>query len=198
MKTKFVLTTVFTFIFAAATFAQADLSATTNAAQKQTADYSGSWKLDLAKSKLNERQRLESMTMTVEQNERELKIESSVKRSEDPDAGQVKSGMGGMRRGGMGGMGGGSESATYTLDGKEVVNDMTKAAAGKYTYKAVMEKDGKLKLENSREFESPNGLMKIKTNETWSLSADGKTLTVKKDTTTPRGNISSEMIFAKQ
>lgn len=198
MKTKFVLTTIFTFIFAAAAFAQADVSATANAAQKKTTDYSGKWVLDVSKSKMNERQRIESMTMTVSQNEKELSIESAVKRAEDEDAGQIRGGMGGMRRGQFGGMGGGNEATVYILDGKEVVNDMTKSAAGKMTYKANLEKDGKLKLEQTREFQSPTGEMKIKTNETWSLSPEGKTLTVKKDTTTPRGNISSEMIFTKQ
>jgi hypothetical protein len=42
------------------------------------------------------------------------------------------------------------------------------------------------------------GARKMKMTETWSLSQDGKTLTVKREAETPRGNNSSEMVFTKQ
>lgn len=200
MKTKFALAAIFTLIFAAATCAQTDVAASSKT-QTKAANYSGKWNLDVKKSKLNERQNIESMTMNVEQNEKDLKIESSVKRGESPaaaDNGQRRGGLmngGGMRGGGFGG--GEDQTFTYILDGKEVVNDMTKSAAGKFTYKGAQEKDGKLKLEHTREFDSPNGPMKIKTNETWSISADGKTLTINRETVTPRGANTSEMVFTK-
>ena len=50
----------------------------------------------------------------------------------------------------------------------------------------------------TREFESPKGKVSVKTTEMWSLSADGKTLTVKRDMeTTARNTNSSEDDFYK-
>lgn len=205
MKTKIVLAAILTMVFAAMAFGQKDAAAVSKMDSKM-ADYSGTWNMDVSKSKLDERARVESMTMTVLQTVKDIKIESSVKRAPRPegdngDGGERRGGlpngggMGGMRRGG--GFGGDSKSV-YTLDGKEVVNDMTASAAGKFTYQAKTEKDGKLKLVQTREFESPMGKVSVKTTEMWSLSADGKTLTVKRDMETPRGTNSSEMIFTKQ
>lgn len=195
MKTKFVLAAVFTLIFSAAVFAQTDLSVSAQP-QTKTPDYSGKWNLDVKKSKLKENPPIDSMTMTVEQNERELKIENTFKNGEDVDTNRTRGG--GLQRGVFSGMNGGTESTTYTLDGKEVINDLTKAAAGKFTYKGARGKDGKIKLEQTREFQSPTGMTKIKITETWSLSADGKTLTVNRETVNPTGTNLSEMIFIKQ
>lgn len=194
MKTKFVLAAIFTFIFSAAALAQSDLSASAQTAK--TIDYSGKWNLEVKKSKLKENPPIDSMSMIVEQNEREVKIESTFKNGEDDNASMNRGG--GLQRGNFSGMTGGTESTAYTLDGKEVVNDMTKAAAGKYTYKGARGKDGKLKLEQTREFQSPTGMTKIKISETWSLSADGKTLTVNRETVNPTGTNVSEMVFMKQ
>lgn len=177
MKIKIVLTCVLTLVFAAAV-----------SAQDKMTDFSGKWNLDVSKSKLSEQMRIESMTMTVTQTEKEIKIESAVKRAENPDAG------GQMRRGGFGG----DSQTIYTLDGKETVTDMAGAFGGKMTAKAKAEKDGKLKLIQTRNIETPMGARSMKLTETWSLSADGKTLTVKRESETPRGNNSSELVFTKQ
>jgi hypothetical protein len=195
MKTKFVLAAIFTFIFSAAAFAQTDLSVSAPP-QIKAADYSGKWNLEVKKSKLKENPPIESMTMIVEQNEREVKIESSFKNGEDANTSMSRGG--GLQRGSFSGMNGGTETTSYTLDGKEVINDMTKAAAGKFTYKGARSKDGKLKLEQTREFQSPTGMTKIKTTESWSLSADGKTLTINRETVNPSGTTLSEMVFMKQ
>ena len=156
--------------------------------QEKAKDYSGAWKLDLAGSEMGERSRVESMDMTVTQSGSELSVERNAKLSEAPGGG-----MGGRR--GMGGPGGGK--LTYDLSGKE-----TKAAAGGFGgevgLKAKVEKDGGLKLSQNRSFEGPMGSMNIKTVETWSLSDDGKTLTVSSTTETPRGTRNQKMVFTKQ
>ena len=193
MKLKIVLTAIFTLIVSVAAVS----------AQNKAADYSGKWNLDVSKSKLNERSRVESMTLTVSQTDKELKVESSVKRADRQDGGgEVRrggmpngEGMGAMRRGG--GFGG-DGTTVYMLDGKETTNDMSGAMGGKMSLKAKVEKDGKLQLTQTREFETQMGAMSLKTTENWSLSADGKTLTVKREMETPRGNNSSEMVFTKQ
>ncbi len=183
MKIKIVLTLVLTLVFAAAI-----------SAQDKMTDFSGKWDLDVSKSKLSEQMRIESMTMTVSQTDKEIKIESSTKRPERQDGGGTG---GGMRRGMGGGLGGDSQTI-YTLDGKETVTDMAGAMGGKMTAKAKAEKDGKLKLEQTRNVETPMGARSMKLTEMWSLSADGKTLTVKRDTESPRGTNSSELVFTKQ
>jgi hypothetical protein len=188
MKLKIVLTAVFTFVFASAIFAQGDPAVSVK--QNKTTNFSGKWDLDLSKSKLDERARnIESMTLTVSQTETELKIESSTKRAERENTG------GQMRRGG--GFGGDSQTI-YTLDGKETVTDMAGATGGKMTAKATFEKDGRLKLEQTRNIETQMGARSMKLTETWSLSPDGKTLTVKREMETPRGTNSSELVFTKE
>ncbi|MGI9055326.1 MAG: hypothetical protein ACR2F2_05930 [Pyrinomonadaceae bacterium] len=196
MKMKIVFMAILTVVLSVAAVSAQDDSV------KKMTDFSGKWNLDLSKSKLDERaQNIESMTMTVSQTDTELKIESSTKRAERTD-GETRrggmpngGGMDGMRRGG--GFGGDSQTI-YTLDGKETVTDMAGALGGKMTAKATAEKDGKLKLEQTREIETPMGARSMKMTETWSLSADGKTLTVKREAETPRGTNSSEMVFTKQ
>src|SRR5829696_3172562 len=82
-------------------------------AQAKTADFSGTWTLDVSKSKLDERARIESMTLTVAQTAKDIKVDSKTTRTPRPDGAAGGSGMGG----GRGGFGGDS-SMTYTLDGK--------------------------------------------------------------------------------
>ena len=167
-------------------------------AQDKKADFSGSWTLDVSKSKLDERARIESMTMTVTQTDKDIKVETATKRLPPPEGmsnGQGGGG-GGMRRGG--GMGG-DGTTVYTLDGKETSIEV-ESQMGKMPVKlkADLEKDGKLKLSSSRTFNTPNGEMTATTKEAWMLSEDGKTLTVKRDSESPRGTNSSEMVFTKK
>ena len=176
-------------------------------AQNKAADFSGTWELDVAKSKLDERLRIESMTMTVTQTEKDLTVSTQTKRAPRPEGGMgggraegapPAGGMGG-RRGGMGGgMMGGDMSMTYSLDGKETSAPSPGGQAGGVaTVKAEMS-GANLKLTTNRSFEGPMGEVKIKNEENWSLSADGKTLTVKREQSTPRGNMSSELVFVKK
>lgn len=162
------------------------LSAAAISAQDKT-NYAGTWTLDVSKSKLSERSPIESMTMTVAQTDTDVSVETKTVRGARPEGG---GGMG--RGGGMGGgmMGGGDGTMTYTLDGKE-------SSAGEAKIKAKFEKDGKMKLIQTRSFDTPMGAMSIKTVETWSLLDEGKTLKVNRDTETPRGTQSTELVFTK-
>lgn len=163
-------------------------------AQDKKADFSGSWALDIANSKLGERARIESMTMTVAQTDKDIKVETATKRQAPADAG---GGMG--RGGGMRGGFGGDGNFTYTLDGKETsVNQETPMGAIPVKLKAELGDDGKLKLSSSRTINTPMGEMTVTTKETWSLSEDGKSLTVKREMESPRGTNSSEMVFTKK
>ena|SRR3982751_595051 len=166
-------------------------------AQKKTSDFSGVWSLDVAKSQLGERSRIESETMTVAQTGNDLKVTTDTKRQAPPaDAPQGgRPGGGGMGRGGFGG---GDGTITYSLDGKETTVDM-EGPNGKIPvkYKASVE-GGKATLSSSRNFSGPMGDVSITTKETWALSDDGKTLTINRETTSPRGTNSTTMVFVKK
>lgn len=160
----------------------------------QKSDFSGTWTLDAGKSKLDGRARIESVTMNVAQTDKDIKIETATKRLPPPEGAGGGQG-GGMRRGG--GMGG-DGTFLYTLDGKETSIE-TDSPMGKVPVRLKAEFDGgKLKLSSVRTFNTPNGEMTATTRETWALSDDGKTLTVKRETETPRGTNSSEMVFTKK
>jgi len=89
----------------------------TASAQKAPADFSGKWNLDLAKSKLTDREKtsIESQTVTITQTAADIKIETDTKRMAPaggaPPAGGPPGG-GGVR---MGGGGGAQGPQTFTL-----------------------------------------------------------------------------------
>jgi hypothetical protein len=180
-----------------------------------SANYAGTWKLDKANSKLDQRMMVDSMTWTVSQAGKELKIVTESKRAEPtierpaggpppvaaPPEGAppMRGGGRGMRSGmGRGGFGGGDATTVYSLDGKETVGEVD-GPMGKMpvTYKAAVGSDGALVLTNSRSFNGPMGEIKLSTKETWKLSPDGKTLTVERENTTPRGAQTSTLVFVK-
>ncbi len=180
---KALFLTAFVCLLAVSAFAQ----------DNKKTDFSGSWTLDASKSKLGERARIESMTMTVTQTDKDIKVETATKRL-PPPAGAMQDGGGqggGMRRGGDG-------TSVYSLDGKETTTE-TEGQMGKSLVKQKAELDGgKLKLSSTRIFNTQMGEVSINTKEIWTLSDDGKTLTVKRDMETPRGTNSSEMVFTKK
>jgi hypothetical protein len=55
-----------------------------------------------------------------------------------------------------------------------------------------------LSLSKSMTFSTPQGEMTQLTKEAWSLSPDGKTLTVVRDQSSPRGSASYTLVFVKK
>ena len=169
-------------------------------AQTAPTDFSGKWALDLAKSKLTDREKasIESQTLTVTQTATDIKIETATKRLAPPagaPAGGPPGGGGGGRMGGGGGMGG-DMPATYAL-GKETT---TEQQMGQNTVPVTLGSkwDGsKLILTRSSTFTGPMGEVKTTSKETWELAADGKTLTVNSERTSPRGTDSTTRVFTK-
>ena len=97
-------------------------SAVAGFSQAKPADFSGTWNLDIAKSKLDDRMRVESMTLTVAQTDKELKVTTETKRMAPPT--DVPAGGPGGTGGGRGagrGFGGGDGTIAYSLEGKETV-----------------------------------------------------------------------------
>ncbi len=177
--------------------------------QAKPADYSGEWSLDKAKSTLPDRMKnIESMTMTVAQTDKDIKITTSSKRGAPPQgaggppaggappAGGPGSGGGGGR--GMGGGGGmGDQTLTYTLDGKETSAEVAGGMGTSTVKTSAKMEGGKLNLTNSRTFNSQMGEMKVTAKETWELQSDGS-LKVKRDIESTQGTQSAEMVFTKK
>lgn len=161
-------------------------------AQDRKADFSGTWTLDVSKSKLGDRNSIESQTLTVTQTDKEIKVATATRRLPRPaDAPQ-----GGGRPGG--GMGGGDSTTTYNLDGKETTIEQ-ESQMGKIPVKLTAKIEaGKLHLASARTFNGPMGEVSVGTKDTWELSADGKTLTVNRESTSPRGASSTTLVYSKK
>ena len=195
MKQKVFLTAMaFVLLSAAAVFAQTKK------------DFSGNWTLDTSKSKLDERQRIESGTMNVTQTDKDISFKTDFKRTPRPDNGSSGQGggMGQGNGGGMGrGMGGammsGNQPVTYTLDGSETTSQF---GSGERAGTAKMQSrwDGdKLNLTSVRTFSTPNGdSVSTTLKETWELVDGGKGLKVHRETESPRGTQTSDYYYTKQ
>lgn len=172
------------------------LSAVAALGQAKPTDFSGTWILDASKSKLGERTRIESMTLTVAQTDKELKVTTETKRMAPP-ADASPGGPGGGR--GMGRGFGGDGTIAYSLEGKETTVEID-GPNGKMPvkYKAALE-GGNATLSSTRTFSTgAMGDITVTGKDSWSLSPDGKTLTVVREQSTPRGTNSSTLVFVKK
>ncbi|HUR97499.1 MAG TPA: hypothetical protein VMZ26_05455 [Pyrinomonadaceae bacterium] len=168
-------------------------------AQAKPTDFSGTWNLDIPKSQLDVRVRLEALTMTVAQTDKELKVTTETKRPAPPADAAAQPGPNGPGGGrGMRGFGGGDGTVSYSLEGKETVVEAD-GPNGKMPikYKATLEA-GKVNLSTTRSFNGPMGDITATTKDTWTLSADGKTLTDVRVQSSPRGESTSTLVFVKK
>ena len=179
--------------FVAAVFCLCAVSAFAQEKATPDKDFSGVWNLDVSKSKLDERSRIESMTMTVAQTGKELKVTTETKRKAPP----ADAAGGGGGRGGRG-FGGGDGTTTYTLDGKETTTQRETQMGSIPVKHTAMLDQGRVRISSSSNFSGQSGEITITTKETWTMSDDGKTLTVERESTSPRGTNSSTMVFAKK
>ncbi len=152
-----------------------------------TPDFAGNWELDVSKSKLPDTMQIESMTLIVVQTEKDLSIQSATKR--------VRGGVGNPAR-----RGDGTQTVIYSLEGKEINAEIGSGVmAGKESRRASVTSDGKLSLTLMRSFNSETGgTITVKTNDTWELMDEGKTLKVIRYMETPRGATNAELYFTKK
>lgn len=196
MKKLSILAAFFCLFLAGAALAQ----------NKTAANFAGTWELDAAKSKMGERMRVESGTLSVAQTDKQLTVTTDFKRAPRSENQPPAENNGAMReggnRGGRGAMtGGGNGTVSYNLDGNETITEPenpTGAPSVVIKLKAETAKDGKLKLISTRNFETQMGAMTIKTVDVWELLDGGKTLKISRETETPRGSQSAEMYFTKR
>lgn len=162
------------------------LSATTfTFAAIMPVNYAGTWTLDTKRSKdLPENlQKVDFVKLYITQDNKVLKVVDETK---------------------FNGQEALKQTDVYNLDGKESTKPTEVSKAGgtlkiPATRKVVVADDGKLKLIKARGFQTPNGSFVVAQIEDWTLSADGKTLTVRHVNQTD--NITKEeyeLVFVKE
>jgi hypothetical protein len=137
------------------------------AAQTKT-NYSGTWKLNVAKSDFGPIPGPDSQTNVIEHNDPVLKVNANVE----------------------GAQGKQTASLLYTTDGKEVMNKQ-----GPREIKSTAVWDGRNVVINSK-FNLNDSEVTIKS--VWTLSADGKTLTENRHLAAQMGEADQTMVFEKQ
>lgn len=137
-------------------------------AQAAARNLSGVWKLNGPKSDYGKFPAPLSMTRKITHNDPKLNLSTT----QTGPQGDVTSDL------------------VYTTDGKESVN---KVAGGESKGTAQWIGD-KLMIESSREFQG----VTLKQKEIWTLSADGKTLTVDSHVSIPNGEFDVKQVFDKQ
>lgn len=151
----------------------------------QTPNVSGEWTLNKGKSKMDERQAasIESQSLKVEQTAKELKVTVTTKQT--GEQGSTRTDIGGGVN-------------TYLFSGQEFSSESQTQIGTVFTKTKGEIKDGKLNLQSVRTIDAPMGQITITTKEIWELSADGKTLTIKREFESQRGKINSESVFTKK
>ena len=166
---------------------------TFSASAQKTADFSGIWNLDLAKSKLSDREKtsLESQTLTVTQTATDIKVDTTTKRAAPPTGAPAGGPPGGRMGGGMGTPDG---LSTYTLDGKEAKSEMT-TPMGSMPVSTKAKLDGD-KLEITRTVTTPMG-DRVST-EKWSLGTDGTLSIESQRPTRDGGTDTTTKVYSKK
>lgn len=163
---------------------------------QRAVNFTGTWNLDTAKSKLDTRMPIESQTLVVTQTATELKVEQTTKRPAPPADAPQGPPPGGGGRGGRGGgmMGGGDGTVTYALDGKAVESTIQGPMGDMKSTTTV--KVDLTTISISRTFTTPMG--DRTSTEKWSLESDG---TLKIESTRPNregGTDTTTKLFTKK
>lgn len=157
------------------------------------ANFAGTWALDKSKSEGLSQQAaaIESLTLTAAQDAQQFTVDSKTTMGSQPDAA-----AGGGRGRGMGLF---PQNASYKLDGTETTADNPGGRGGTTTFKATWKDGGKtLELKRVGKFSFQGNDVTVTTTEDWTLSANGKTLTIKRTSESPRGTQNSTLVFNKQ
>lgn len=131
-------------------------------------NFTGEWKLNLAKSKYGPIPPPVEVTRRIILDGMKLWMQTNQKSPQKESTSELR----------------------YTTDGKPCVN---KLANGDATGAAHWDGDA-LIIESSQQ----NGPQELKSREAWTLSSDGKTLTILTHLTLPQGGIDVTQVFEKQ
>ena len=139
-------------------------------------NFSGSWALNESKSTLGDGPRMSVSSMTVNQEEGLMSIDLVRPSFEGGDV---------------------SSSEKYTLDGKESVNQGMMDSSVK-TITTWSEDKKELTFAKTILFDMNGETMEFKITEVWSISDDGKTLTVKSAMSSQMGDTNLVLVYDKK
>jgi len=140
------------------------------------ASFSGSWAFNESKSALGEGPMMAATLMTINQQADVISVDLV---QPSFDGGEEK------------------RSEKYTLDGKESVNQGMMNSSVKTIATWAADKKG-LNFAKSIVFDMNGDKMEMKSTETWSLSDDGITLTVKSTMASPMGDSNTTIVYNKK
>ncbi|HAX44380.1 MAG TPA: hypothetical protein PLF84_10180 [Bryobacteraceae bacterium] len=132
-------------------------------------DFSGSWKLNSARSDFGPMPPPDKWDMVVEHKDPSLKVKTTMANAQ---------------------MGERNDEAEYATDGTEKANGATTAVV---TWEGAL-----IVFKTSRKVNMQGEQVEIKGEEKWSLSEDGKTLTVDAKLTAPMGEFQMKRVLDKQ
>lgn len=138
-------------------------------------DFSGTWKLDKAKSEGLPPGMDQEMSVTQTSDKISLETKLTTDQGEQTIA------------------------DSYTLDGKETefAPKTPNGASGKGKRTAKWTTDG-IEVNEVSTFDTPDGAVTVKMTRKWTLSADGKTLQIEINAESPQGTQTIKRVFAKK
>ncbi len=169
-------------------------------ASAQTPSFAGTWTLDVAKSRISDREKavIAFQTITAVQSGSDISVTTTTKRVPPPDAPKAADGAPGG--GAAAAMGPFSNTFAFTFDGKETVASVPGPNGKSMPVKTSSKWEGsKLVLTTSRTHPSRDGGAEITTvtKETWELVGDGKTLIIRRDNIGPEGTSTTARVYTK-
>jgi hypothetical protein len=138
-------------------------------------DFTGEWTLNNEKSELGEGRFFSPLRMTVKQEEVAITID------------RTTTGRDGEER---------TISQTLTMDGKE--NKMESERRNSITFVTWSEDGSALTIKADSEFSRQGEVMKIKSEEIWTLEGDGKILKIQSSMSSPRGDRAVTLVYDKK
>ncbi len=139
-------------------------------------NFSGSWTFNESKSTLGEGPMMSATSMTVSQQENLISVDLVQPSFE---GGEIK------------------RSEKYTLDGKESVNEGMMGSSVK-TITSWSEDKKELRFAKTIAFEMDGEKMEMKLDDVWTISDDGKTLTVKSSMKSDWGEMNTALVYDKK
>jgi hypothetical protein len=157
--------------------------AVTLTAATKTVDYSGKWTLDRAASKSlpHMYDKVSAHKIDVAQTATKFTVAIDITRTEGAPI---------------------QQTLDFDLTGKPTQAETTVHTPGgdrklPMTLKGSVREDGRVEVTEEREMRGPDGAVTATTYELWDISADGRTLTVHRKDTMPRGTFEYDMVFTR-
>jgi len=138
-------------------------------------DFTGEWALNNEKSELGEGRFFSPLRMAVKQESETITID------------RTTTGRNGDER---------TRSQTLTMDGKE--NKMENERRSSTTIVTWSEDGSVLTIKADSEFSRQGEVMKIQSEEIWTLEEDGKILKIQSSMSTPRGDRAVTLVYDKK